>query len=216
MAPRRTVTYSPYVTVGRYHTACMSNRADRSERTHAALLRAARDLFSARGFAAVSTEEIVAAAAVTRGALYHHFRDKRDLFRAVHEQIEAELVAELDAVMTAAPDAAAKLEVGLRAFLDFCSDPSRSRVALLEAPTVLGWAQWREIDERLALGLIRQALTHAMEAGVLVRHPVDPLAQVLNGALNEAALVIANAPDPRAARAEVESALHLLIEGLRA
>ncbi len=195
----------------------IGTRARRSESTRSALLAAARELFAARGFAAVGTEEIVQRAAVTRGALYHHFEDKRDLFRAVHERVEAEMVASLAREMEAAAsgDPFELLVNGVRSFLDTCTDPAFAQIALLDAPTVLGWAEWREIDARYGLGLVTAGLQGAMDAGALTPQPVRPLAHLLLGALGEAAMTVGHAEDPQAERRVVEPALLSLLQGLR-
>jgi len=193
----------------------MPTRDERAAETRRDLVRVARELFAERGYAAVGTEQIVARAGMTRGALYHHFGDKRELFRAVHEQLEGQLVESIGAMTTDLADPVELIEAGVRAFLDACTDRQWARIALLEAPTVLGWAAWREIDERYGLGLVSAALVRAMDAGVLKRQEVRPLAHIMIGALGEAALLVANADDPRAARAEVEPVLMSLIHGLR-
>lgn len=193
----------------------MSTRDQRAEETRRDLLRVARELFAERGYAAVGTEEIVARAGLTRGALYHHFRGKRDLFMAVHEQLEGQLIETIGAAMTGVNDPVELLKTGIRAFLDACADRQRTQITLLDAPTVLGWAAWREIAEQYGLGLVSTALAHAMDAGALVRQEVRPLAHVMIGALNEAALLIANAEDPEVTRGEVEPALMSLVHGLR-
>ena len=196
----------------------MSRQAERSEATRARLVDAARALFAERGYADVGTEEIVRSAEVTRGALYHHFADKRDLFRAVHEGIEAALAREIGeriaAEAEAGTDPKAVLAIGARAFLDACERPELARIALVESPAVLGWTEWREIDERYGLGLVSGALELGMDAGAIARRPVKPLAHLLLAAMGEAGMVIANAPDPAAARREVEPALLGLLEGL--
>jgi AcrR family transcriptional regulator len=183
--------------------------------TRAALLRVARELFSERGYAGVGTEEIVARAGVTRGALYHHFTDKRDLFRAVHEEVEAELVAGIGERMAGVDDPWELMLAGLGAFLDACTDPAIMRISLQDAPAVLGWGEWRQISERHGLGLVSFGLQNAMDAGMLTPRPVRPLAQLLMGAMSEAAMTIVNATDPQAARAEMEPPLIALLEGLR-
>lgn len=194
----------------------MSTRDERAEATRRALLEAARELFAERGYAAVGTEEVVARAGVTRGALYHHFRDKQDLLRAVHEQLEHHLVTRVGAAMTEVTEPMEGLSTGIAAFLDACTDPPFIQIALQDAPTVLGWATWREIDERYGLGLVTAGLAGAMDAGAIRRQPVRPLAHLMLGALGEAALFIANADDPAAARHQIEPALLALLEGLRA
>jgi len=173
----------------------------RSAATRRRLVTAARELFGTRGFAAVGTEEIVRAAGVTRGALYHQFRDKADLFAAVAEQIEAEIAERIAAdASAAAADPAGALRTGARLFLDACAEPDVERIILLDAPAVLGWEAWRDLAGRYGLGLVQLALQSAMDAGAIAPQPVAPLAHILVGALNEGALYIARAEDPSAAR----------------
>jgi AcrR family transcriptional regulator len=196
----------------------MSRQAERSDTTRAKLVRAARELFARRGYADVGTEEIVRRTKVTRGALYHHFEGKRDLFRAVHEQIEGELTQAIGAQLAGADsdDPIDALTTAARTFLDACAEPEIARITLLDAPSVLGWEEWRRIDEKYGLGLTMAGLTMGMEAGRLRRQPVRPLAHLLLAAMGEAGMVIANADDPKAARAEVEPPLLALLEGLDA
>jgi AcrR family transcriptional regulator len=179
-------------------------------------MEAARDLFTEHGYGGVGTEEIVARAGVTRGALYHHFRDKQDLFRAVHVEMERELMEAIGERMGQQTDPFELLVTGLRAFLDACTEPAVIRINLLDAPSVLGWAEWREIDERFGLGLITAGLENAMAAGVIRRQEIRPLAHLLLASLVEAAMLIANTADPEAAREEMEAPLLELLEGLRA
>jgi AcrR family transcriptional regulator len=183
--------------------------------TRDALVQAALELFTERGYAGVGTEEIVARAKVTRGALYHHFRDKRDLFRAVHERVERELMERVAARMEGADGPWELMMTGMRSFLDACDEPAVKQIALTDAPAVLGWAEWREIDNDHGLGLTRAALSGAIDAGAMRPVAVDPMAHLLVAALSEAAFVIANSDHPRKARKEVEGALVDLLEGLR-
>jgi AcrR family transcriptional regulator len=191
-----------------------SRQADRSAATRARLVKAARELFAERPYADVGTEEIVRRARVTRGALYHHFADKRDLFRAVHEQLEAELV---DSIVRQLADSSSSdpvegLRTGARSYLDACEDPSFARITLIDAPAVLGWAEWRRIDEEYALKVIVLGLEAAMQAGAFRRQPVLPLAQLMLGTMGEAGLRVANGDG---SRDEVEAALMALLDGLR-
>jgi AcrR family transcriptional regulator len=191
-------------------------QVERSEATRAALIAAARELFGERGYGAVGTEEIVARAGVTRGALYHQFTDKRDLFRAVLEALEEEVIARLgEQVVAKASSAAEALAATMSAWLDVCDEPDVQRIMLLDAPGVLGWDEWREIGHRYALGEAMGLLEAAMEAGDLARQPVRPLAHVVVGALDEAALYVARAEDRPRARAEMTGVLERLIAGLR-
>jgi AcrR family transcriptional regulator len=194
-----------------------SRKAEQSEATRAALLKVARKLFAERGYASVGTEEIVQRAKVTRGALYHHFRDKKDLFRAVHEQLEAEMAERIGQQLAGGnpSDPIGLLAEGARTFLDHTTGPL-ARITLVDAPSVLGWEEWRAIDEKYGMGLVIAGLQGAIEAGVISEQPVKPLAHLLLAALGEAGMLIANAEDPKATRAEVEPPLLRLLEGLRA
>lgn len=190
-------------------------KAEQAEATRARLLKVARRLFAKRGYAGVGTEEIVRTAKVTRGALYHHFKDKQDLFRAVHEQLEQELVESLGERIAGIQDARELLATGVRSFLDACTDPALAQISLLDAPSVLGWAEWREVDARYGMGLVKLGLEAAMQQGVMPRQDPDPLAHLMLAALGEAALLIAHADDPQAARRDVEPPLMALLDGLQ-
>src|SRR5918994_604822 len=133
--------------------------------TRQALIDAGRQLFSARGYARVATEEIVERAKVTRGALYHHFRDKRDLFRAVFESVEQDLIGRIAASMDGVTDSWDVLRTGLRAMLDACNEPAVKQIGLVDAPAVLGWREWRGGGGRHGPGLLRAALGAEMDAG---------------------------------------------------
>ena len=187
----------------------MSRRTqiERSETTRAALIAAARKLFAERGYAGVATEEIVRAAGMTRGALYHHFAGKRELLEAVYEEIEREVTEQIAAGALAGSDPIEALRAGAGAFLDHCLEPEVQQIVLLDAPAVLGWERWREIGAGYGLGLIEAALGAAIEAGQIAPQPLRPLAHVLMGALDEAAMVVARAEDPAAARVEMGSVL---------
>jgi len=191
-------------------------QAERTEATRNALIDAARPLFAAHGYAGVSAEEIVRAAGVTRGALYHHFNGKRELFAAVYEQIEVEL-AERIAAGALRANASSPLEAmraGTEMFLAASTEPEAQQIVLLDGPSVLGWDRWREIAAAHGLGLIEATLQAAIEAGAIERQPVRPLAHVLMGALDEAAMLVARAEDPEAMKAEVAATLGSLLDGL--
>ena len=189
---------------------------ERSAATRGALIAVARRLFTERGYVEVATEEIVREANVTRGALYHHFSDKRDLFRAVHEQVEEDMVGAITEAIAGIEDPVDLLVAANRRFLDLCTDPNWTRIPLIDAPSVLGWTEWRATDMRHGLGLATMALTTAMDSGALRPAAVRPLAHLLLAAMSEAGLMIAQADDPEAERAEVEPTLVALIDGLRA
>ena len=188
----------------------------RSQATRRVLVTSARALFGARGYAGVGTEEIVRAAGVTRGALYHQFRDKADLFAAVAEEVEAEISERIAAGAGAATDPVEALRAGARLFLDACAEPEVERIILLDAPAVLGWEAWRALAGRYGLGLVRLGLHSAMDAGAIVPQPIAPLAHILIGALDEAALYVAGAENPAAAREECAEIFDRIVRGFTA
>jgi AcrR family transcriptional regulator len=191
-------------------------QAERTAATRATLLAAARELFSTNGFAEVSTQAIVAAAGVTRGALYHQFDDKVELFAAVYEQIEAEVVEEIAAGIVAAapPGHLEAMTVGAHLFLDRCSAPDVQRVVLIDAPSVLGWERWRAVGMKYGLGVVEAMLTQAIADGAIPDQPVRPTAHVLLGALDEAALFVSRAADQDEARAQMYAVCDRVIAGI--
>jgi AcrR family transcriptional regulator len=193
-----------------------TRRAEQAEGTRAALIEAARPLFAERGYAAVGTEEIVAAARVTRGALYYHFEDKRDLFRAVYAEVDRELVEGVARVALDEPDPWKRLLAGCDAFLDACIDPALQRIVFLDAPSVLGWREWHEAaDAASALGLLEFGLQGAVDAGHMKIADASVFAHLVLGALNEAGMFIAHSDDPKRARDSVGGAMRDLLEGMR-
>ena len=196
-------------------TGPRSRMAERSDETRGALIAAARSLFATRGFAGVGTEEIVRAARMTRGALYHHFESKEDLFRAVYEDVERELVERIAADAMSADDPLQALRAGARAFLDASENPAVQKIALIDAPSVLGWEQWREIGMRYGLGLVQATLEAAMQADLIERQPVRPLAHLLLGSIDEAAMLVARADDRGKTKREVAAAVDRYVDSLR-
>ena len=196
----------------------MNERQRKPEKTRQALIAAGRELFAARGYDDVGTEEIVRAGGLTRGALYHHFpTGKPGLLEAVYEQVEAEstervahvvLDSEMDSPLAA-------MKAGVAAFLDECTEPGFQRIVLHDAPAVLGWDRWREISASNGLGLIEASLVAAIEAGEIRPLPVKPTAHLLLGALDEAAMLLVRSSDP-AGRAEITTVLLALIDSFAA
>jgi AcrR family transcriptional regulator len=186
------------------------SQAERRAVTRRALLTAGRRLFAERGVAAVSAEVVVAEAGVTRGALHDHFGDKNGLFRAVFVQLEEEVCATIIARIDDEDDVAAALLRGIGWFLDICQRPDVRQIALLDAPAVLGWAQWRQIETEYALGVLTNRLRAAEQAGISLPGPVEAVGSMLFAATIDAALTITGADDPIATRAQIEPALHLL------
>ena len=191
-------------------------QAERTAATRALLLDAARKLFADKGFADVSTQAIVEAAGVTRGALYHQFGDKAALFAAVYEEVERNLVADIAAqIMAAQPrDPLEAMRVGARLFLEGCAAPDVQQIVLVDAPAVLGWDQWRAVGTKYGLGVIEGMLAHAIAEGVVPDQPLRATAHVLLGALDEAALYVSRATNRGRARTEMEAVCDRLISGI--
>jgi AcrR family transcriptional regulator len=191
-------------------------QAERTAATRARLLEAGRRLFASDGFAAVSTQAIVAAAGVTRGALYHQFGDKTGLFAAVYEEVERDLVGTITArIVAAAPtDQLSAMRIGSRLFLEECSSPDVQRIVLIDAPAVLGWDRWREVGMKYGLGVIEAMLAAAMSDGVIPEQPLRPTAHILLGALDEAALYVSRADDADDALNQMYGVCDRLISGI--
>ncbi|MGI8713070.1 MAG: TetR/AcrR family transcriptional regulator [Solirubrobacteraceae bacterium] len=191
-------------------------QSERSAATQQALVTAARTLWGERGYADVGTPEIARVAGVTRGAMYHQFADKAALFRAVLETVEAEVMQRLSAaVLTGGAESpAGALHAAVDAWLAIAMEPEIRRIVLLDATGVLGWEGFRDVSLRYSLGMTEQLLSAAIDAGELRRQPVRPLAQILIGAVDEAAMVIATADDRPRARAEVGQVLQDIIAAL--
>jgi AcrR family transcriptional regulator len=189
-------------------------QAERLAATRAALLKEARALFTAEGYEAAGTEEIVKRAKVTRGALYHHFKDKRDLFEAVFTEVARGIATSIDETSAPAPDPLGALIDGTKAFLDACLDPAVRRIYLIDAPSVLGWHRWRELDAPHNVRSLREGVAAVLAARPDPALRVEPVTFLLSGAFNEAALWIAEAKDEKAARREMDRALLQLMERL--
>ncbi|GAA3930705.1 TetR/AcrR family transcriptional regulator [Actinomadura viridis] len=192
----------------------MSVRAQQRERTRQELLRVSRLLFADRGYGAVSLSEIVEAAGVTKGALYHLFASKADLFRAVLEQVQREVGETVARTADAHDDPWTRLTAGCRAFLAASTAPGVQRIMLVDGPAVLGWNEWRALDEQTSARHLAEALTELIGAGVIAPQPVAPLTHLLSGAMNEAALWLASTGDP-ASLPDTQAALARLLEALR-
>ena len=194
-----------------------SLRAEHAQATRNALMAAGRALFAERGFAAVSAEEIVGRARVTRGALYHHFKDKKDLFNSICDELGAEMAKHVEdaAMPIAASDPFRAILAGIGAFLDACIEGDFQRIVLVDGPSVGGWDEWRAHAEMHELGLIKMGLQMAMDAGQIQRRPVDVLASMVFAVLNEGAMLIARGTDKKKTRVEVGDAIERILTGLR-
>jgi AcrR family transcriptional regulator len=192
-------------------------RAEHAADTREALIDAARRLFAAQGFDGTGTEQIVAEARVTRGALYHHFRDKADLFRAVMAEAAGEVAQRLidEQLAADAESPLAEIRDGVSAFLDVCVGGDFQRVVLVDGPRVLGSDAWEELVDRYGRGILEEWLTRAAETGDLDAVPMGALARLLIAMLTEASLTIARADNPAAARADLGAVLDRMLTGLR-
>jgi AcrR family transcriptional regulator len=191
-------------------------QAERSAATQRALLAAARRLWGERGYADVGTPEIAKAAGVTRGAMYHQYADKAALFRAVIEAMDVEIIDRIEATVAAAqPNTPADtMHAMANAWLDIAAEPEVRQLMLVDAPSVIGWAEYREMSQSNSVDAAEQLLNAAIEAGQLRPQPLRPLALVLLGALEEAATYLARAEDPAQAREEVRAVIRDMIDGL--
>ncbi|KKC03395.1 TetR/AcrR family transcriptional regulator [Mycobacterium nebraskense] len=189
---------------------------ERSAATRDALIAAARKLWGLRGYVEVGTPEIATVAGVTRGAMYHQFADKAALFREVVEAVEQDVMARMGTLVaeSGARTPADAIRAAVDAWLEVSGDPEVRQLMLLDAPSVLGWAGFRDVAQRYSLGMTEQLITEAVRAGQLPKQPVRPLAHVLIGALDEAAMLIATAEDPKRTRRETRQVLHRLIDGM--
>jgi AcrR family transcriptional regulator len=191
-------------------------RAQHAADTRTALIAVARRMFAANGYDGTGTEQIVAEAQVTRGALYHHFRDKADLFRAVMEEAAGEVARRLTDDQTQLDGSPLdEIRDGVSAFLDVCVRGDFQRIVLIDGPRVLGEQAWDQLVERYGRALLEEWLTRAITAGDMDPVPVRPLARLLIAMLTEASLAIAAAADPAATRADLGVTLTRLLDGMR-
>lgn len=173
-------------------------------------------LFARKGYADTSIGEVARRARVTKGALYHHFATKLELYRVVVEDLEHELLVRIEAAAAGQGDPWERLRAMCRAYLDACRDAAVGRILVLEAPVVLGWKAWCDIAHEGEVAAFTRCLRDAVAAGLVREHSVETMAQVILGALNTAARVVATAADPAAAGAQVEETLERLLGGFRA
>jgi len=192
-------------------------RADHASDTRTALIAAARRLFAEQGYDGTGTEQIVADARVTRGALYHHFRDKADLFRAVMAEAAGSVAQRLidEQLASESPSPLAEIRSGVSAFLDVCVVGDFQRIVLVDGPRVLGSDAWEELVERYGRGILEEWLDRCVAAGELAAVPVRALARLLIAMLTEASLAIARSEAPSQTRAELGIVLDRMLTGLQ-
>ncbi|MGY3584379.1 AcrR family transcriptional regulator [Bradyrhizobium sp. USDA 4341] len=193
----------------------MATQAERREKTRAAIVKAARRIFGERGFAAATMDDIAAGARVAKGAVYHHFATKEAVFEAVFDQVSMDLVADLDRISRAENDPLAAMAAGTLGYFAACSKGPTGQIILRDGPAVLGWERWREIDAKHFGGKFPRALTAAMDAGVIAKQPVEPLARLLLGAVTEAAVAVSAGPDIGKTGIDYARAFRSLLDALR-
>jgi AcrR family transcriptional regulator len=189
-------------------------RAAQGRATRGQLIEVATSLFAERGYEGTSIEAVLAAAGVSRGALYHHFAGKEALFTAVLEAVSERITAEVTEAISDCTDPVDAMHTGALAWIDLAGDPVIQRVMLVDAPSVLGWEQWRAMDEGRTVGAMRAMLQAVSDSGRLPQELVEPFSHMILAALDEAAMVVARAPDSRAAVAESRHAVEELLNRL--
>lgn len=193
----------------------MATQTERRAETRTAIVKAARRLFGDRGFQATSMDDIAAASRAAKGAIYHYFKTKDDLFEAVFEQLSHDLVIEIDEAVRTEKDMLAAMTAGTQLYFSKCAKGVYEQIILRDGPAVLGWERWRRIDAEHFGGKIPKALTAAMNAGLMAKQPVEPLARLILGAITEAAVACAGAKDIEASGTEYALAFRTLIDALR-
>jgi AcrR family transcriptional regulator len=188
-------------------------QAERTEATTAALVDAARELFARDGYDATSLDAVAARTNMTKGAVYHHFDGKRQLFEAVFTREVEQLATPLVEAYARKKDPWEAFKAGCRAFLDECLDPDLQRIVLLDALAAIGWEQVRRLEGPL-LDMMQLGISRAAEAGRIAPRPPGPLAHFLYGALCETAMIVARAEDQKAAHRQAVTEINRILDGL--
>ena len=192
------------------------SQPERTEATTRALVESARELFASEGYSATQLDDIVRAAGVTKGALYHHFQGKADLFRAVFEHEQRRLAKVVSDAYHRQRDPWKGFAAGCRALLEAQLEPGVQRITLLDAPSVLGWEQMREIGSKYCLKMVKKGLEDAVTSGEIAPRPIEPIAHLVFGALCEGSMMVARADDQRAAAKRLLGELRILLDAFRA
>jgi len=189
-------------------------RVERGKATRERLLATARALFGRDGYEATSVEAVLNEAGVAKGSLYHHFENKPALFDAVLDQVVSDVAGKAARAAARHGDPVESLRAGCGEWLRTCLDPAVQQIALVDAPAVLGWSRWRELDEQYTLGGVRRSLQALADSGRVPAAQVDALANMLLAAVGEAALLIVQADDPEATLAEGLAAFDTMLDRL--
>ncbi len=204
-------TYSVYV---EYTTYVKSLRQSYAENTRSVLIETGRRLFVERGYAAVSAEELVQSAGLSRGALYHHFDGKRGLFEAVFEEQETSATKRIERAMNDVTDPWQQALCGMDMFLEICGEHEYREIVLLQGPIALGWPRWRELDKQHFAGLLTAATRNLIDAGLIRGQRADLVAAAIYGMLTELSLTIAAGPHRAKAREDASELLRNMLRGI--
>jgi len=202
-------------TVELRYTSGMATQVERREKTQTSIVKAARRIFGERGFAATTMDDIAAGARVAKGAVYHHFATKEAVFEAVFEQASVDLLSDVERVSRAEKDPLVAMAAGTEAYFAACAKETTGQIILRDGPAVLGWERWRAIDAKHFGGKFHGALAAAMDAGVIARQPIEPLARLLLGAVTEAAVAVSAGADIGKAGKDYARAFRALLDALR-
>jgi AcrR family transcriptional regulator len=193
----------------------MVRQSERREATVGAILAAARKLFAAEGFDAVSIDDIAARAGVAKGAVYHHFESKEAIFTRVLEAVQAEIAAQpAPSSLRKIADPLDRMAAAILGYLNSATEPAIKRILLIDGPAVIGWRKWREIDDKYFGAGARMAVAHVMGDGPSDGE-IDAVTHAVMGMVMEASLVCATASDAKRAAREMAAAMRKLLEGLR-
>ncbi|AYF77347.1 TetR/AcrR family transcriptional regulator [Nocardia yunnanensis] len=184
------------------------------ENTRRTLLETGARLFAEREYADLSAEELVRAAGLTRGALYHHFDGKKGLFEAVLDDLEQQAAQRIRVAIDSSADPVERVERAMETFLDICTEPAYRHIVLLQGPIALGWQRWREVDQRHLSGLVAEGAQRLLDAGDIQPHPPELLAGAFYGALTEMSLIIAESDDLALSRARAAKLARAMLGGL--
>lgn len=194
----------------------MVTQEKRREATRQAIMLAAQELFGAHGYANITVDQIADEAGVAKGAIYHHFPAKSDIFEAVLQKVAKEILAGVQTTLGQHSDIFSAMVAGNRAFFSVCAKPEHTQIFLKDGPSVLGWRRWREIDAAYFGAMVKNALSVSMEMGIIAKRPLEPLVGLILGAVTEAAIACADSDNFTEAADSYLDGLEAILNGLRA
>lgn len=189
-------------------------QSQRRERTRSQLLGSARQLFGASGYEATKMDDVAEGASVAKGALYHHFKSKHELFETVLQEISSEIAISVKTSLMTDQALLHAMRTGVQEFFTRCAEPEVTQILLKDGPAVLGWQRWREIDAQNFGGIVRGFIIQGIETGLIRTQPIDPITHLIIGAISEAAINCANQGAFENASKDYIAGLELLMQGL--